>query len=289
MNKLLSAEFVRLFKSRLFKICLFISGICGAVPIVSRWIDIKRFPDIYEGLADEYKQADSLLFMGTILVVFVIAAFAGLFVGTEYSDGTIRNKLIVGHKRSNVYISKLIVCVLAGIIMQLVCIFAAWVICIFAAWVTGMFEITLGFWQITGSIMMVCVAVTALMALLLLISMSIQSKSIGSVACLIFLMTLFCVNLTIMQKLSATEYYDSYAYIDDETGELIEVQEQKNPFYVSGLERDIYEFLFDFSPIGQMMQIMILENVRLIMLYDLAILIVATQAGIIILKRKNLK
>lgn len=283
MNKLLSAEFVRLFKSRLFKICLFISGICGAVPIVSRWIDTKRFPDIYEGLADEYRQADNSLFMGTILVVFVIAAFAGLFVGTEYSDGTIRNKLIVGHRRSNVYISKLIVCVLAGIIMQLVCIFAAWV--------TGtlLFEITLGFWQITGSIMMVCVAVTALMALLLLISMSIQSKSIGSVACLIFLMTLFCVNLTIMQKLSATEYYDSYAYIDDETGKLIEVQEQKNPFYVSGLERDIYEFLFDFSPIGQMMQIMILENVRLIMLYDLAILIVATQAGIIIFKRKNLK
>lgn len=283
MNKLLSAEFVRLFKSRLFKICVIISGAIGALFIIPRWIEVKRHTDAYANLPDAYSRSDDLLFMGTMFVIFIIATFIGLFVGTEYSDGTIRNKLIVGHKRSSIYISKLIVCVTANVIMHVVCIFVAWGL---GSLLLG---VTIGYGNILKNTIIGCAAIIALTAMLLLFSMSIQSKSIGSVICLIFMLSILLFSSVIMQRLDEPEYYEGYVFLDDETGEIIEEEPEKNPRYLTGYTRDIYEFLFDVLPTGQLMQIMILENVGSVMLYDFAILIVTTSAGIFIFKRKNLK
>ena len=45
---------------------------------------------------------DHFYFAGMPFIGIFIAAFIGLLLGTEYSDGTMRNKLIVGHTRTNV-------------------------------------------------------------------------------------------------------------------------------------------------------------------------------------------
>ena len=46
-----------------------------------------------------------------------LAVFVSVFIGTEYLNKTIRNKLIVGHSRSSVYLSNLFVSVLAAMMM----------------------------------------------------------------------------------------------------------------------------------------------------------------------------
>ena len=61
-------------------------------------------------------QITNILFSYALVVVFLIPAFVSLFVGTEYSDGTIRNKMIIGHTRSRIYLSNLIVCSIAGLV-----------------------------------------------------------------------------------------------------------------------------------------------------------------------------
>ena len=50
MNKLLSAEFVRLFKSLTFKVCLLFSAGLGAFFVLMRWWDRKMHPDVYAEL-----------------------------------------------------------------------------------------------------------------------------------------------------------------------------------------------------------------------------------------------
>ena len=45
--------------------------------------------------------------------------FCQPFIGTEYSDGTIRNKIVVGHSRSTIYLANLLTCCFAGLIMCL--------------------------------------------------------------------------------------------------------------------------------------------------------------------------
>ena len=44
-----------------------------------------------------------------MMMGIVIAIFTSLFLGVEYSDGTIRNKISIGHKRINIYLSNLII------------------------------------------------------------------------------------------------------------------------------------------------------------------------------------
>ena len=49
----------------------------------------------------------------------VLSAFCSLFVGAEYSDGVIRNKIAVGHSRANLYLANLVTCSAAGILVCL--------------------------------------------------------------------------------------------------------------------------------------------------------------------------
>ncbi len=119
MMKLLSAEFTRLFKSFIFKLGLLFSGGLSAFCVFMRWWDVTRHPEVYESLPAAYRNADGILFLEVCISFFAVAVFIGIFVGTEYSDGTIRNKLVVGHTRTTIYLSKFIVCVCADILMCL--------------------------------------------------------------------------------------------------------------------------------------------------------------------------
>ena len=49
-----------------------------------------------------------------------MSLFTSLFVGTEYSDGVIRNKIIAGHKRRNIYAINFITSVVVGVIVEVI-------------------------------------------------------------------------------------------------------------------------------------------------------------------------
>lgn len=64
-----------------------------------------------------------------------------------------------------------------------------------------------------------------------------------------------------------------------------------NPNYVRGVTRMIYEFITDFLPAGQglqMWQLEIRNSVRMLM-SSIAITVLTTSCGIIVFKRKDLK
>ncbi|MCM1272923.1 MAG: ABC transporter permease [Clostridium sp.] len=284
MSKLLSAELHRLFKSNLYKVYMAVSVLVSAVLVISRWRDVRLNTSIYENLPVEYRKADDVIFVGSLVCVFLMAIFTGLFVGTEYSDGTIRNKLIVGHKRSNIYLSKLVVCITANIMVYVLSAMVSW----------GLGSLLLGvnmtfgeFFERTVKLLFLVIAMTAL---LLLFAMLIQSKAAGSVACLALMIVLIVASVFVQQKLDAPEYFDDLAYYDMDTGEYVrEDKHEKNPYYVSGKKRAVYEFVNDFLPSGQLFQICAFNPKNSIMLYDGIILIGTTLAGVVIFKKKNLK
>lgn len=286
MNKLLSAEFVRLFQSFVFKLGMVFSVGLSAFVILMRWTDVKVNPDSYAKLSVEYSNADGLIFLGGLYLIFAIAILIGIFVGTEYSDGTIRNKLTVGHTRRDIYFSKLIVCAFADLVIHLLYILTTLILGSLLIHGTTMSAKRLLLFTLVS-----ITAVSALTALLLLLSMSIQSKAAGSIVSLLAVLILFFSTMSINQRLDAPKYYDAYTYVDRHTGEVIEVEKEKNPNYLRGTKRRIYEFLNNFLPSSQLFQIALnnSDHLALIAVYDSILILLTTGAGIVIFQKKNLK
>ncbi|MCI8407750.1 MAG: ABC transporter permease subunit [Lachnospiraceae bacterium] len=286
MSKLLSAEFARLCKSFLFKFCLVFSAFLGIFCVLMLWWDVKCNSALYAKLDITYSNADNLIFAGGLYLIFVISVFISIFVGTEYSDGTIRNKLTIGHTRRNIYLSKFIVCATANILVYLLYIVVVLVLGNFLINGTTMTIIEIISFTMTG-----ITAILALTALLVLLSLSNQNKAIGAVVLLLTTLILFFVALGIGQRLAAPEYYDDSIVIDAETNKPITIEKQKNPSYLTGTKRKIYEFLNNFLPVAQIYQIAMhfSDNFVLIVIYNCIIIIVTTGTGIVIFQKKNLK
>lgn len=286
MNKLLAAEFARLFRSFIFRLGVLSSIGFGVFVVLMRWLDVKHNPDEYAKLSVEYSNADGLLFLGGIYLTFVIAVFIGIFIGTEYSDGTIRNKLMVGHTRCDIYFSKLLVCAVADIIIYLFNLLTVLVLGNMLIHGTTM-KATEILWFAAAGV----TAMLAVTALLLLFSMLIQSKAVGAVVCLLVTMIMMFAALMIYQRLSAPEYYPSYTYIDEDTEEVVTVEKERNFQYLTGAKREVYEFLNNFIPTSQLYQIVMntSDHLGLIMVLDCVIIMITTGSGVVVFKKKNLK
>lgn len=286
MSKLLRSNFARLWKSRIFWLGMLFSAGFSVFFILMRYIDIEQHQEVYANLDESYKNADELIFMGGIIIIFAAAVFIGIFVGTEYSDGTLRNKLIIGHSRSSIYISNLIVCTTAGIIMHL-----TYIITTILLGNLLLEDSTLTFKKILLLTLMGTAAMIAASSLLVMISMLIHSKSAGAVAILIATMVMFFASMTIFQRLSTPEYNDAYSYIDEDTGKPVVVEKEKNTNYLTGTKRKVYEFLNDFIPTSQFYKSALLDSSKLdiTLIYDGIIILITTTAGIAVFRRKNLK
>ncbi len=289
MNKLLSAELSRLLKSRIYRICLAFSVGLGVFLVTLLWYDTFKYADIYASFGASYKNIDSLLLASPIYILFVIGIFVGIFVGTEYSNGTIRNKIIVGHLRSNIYFSKLIICSLASVSIMAVNLVT---IGILGKIVIGGTTFTTA--EILALAAVIFFAILGLTAILLLIAMSVQSKSVASVSCVLFVIIMMFISLNIFTKLSAPEYVDVAENVitDYNTGEAeITYEKEKNPQYLTGVKRQVYCTLGEILPFYQIYQFGMndISHCGRIIVYDCLIVLLTTEAGIIILRKKNLK
>ena len=80
-----------------------------------------------------------------------------------------------------------------------------------------------------------------------------------------------------------------YSYT--ENGVTVEKPEPKNPNYIDGTKRQVYEFLQNFTPGGQIIVIdnMSVDKPVILAVYDGIILLAATGFGMVIFRRKDLK
>lgn len=275
MNKLLSAEFTRLFKSAIFRIIL-ILAVCDALfEVAVQCIEEGRdFP------IDSYI-TEWLPFAG-----FIAAVFIGLFIGREYSDRTLNNKIIAGHKRIEIYLSELIVCIAAGFIVQVVYIAAfsvpAMLLC--DGFYGSFKEIVIA--QLLG----LCV-IAAYIAIFLPVSMLMQSKSGGLVISIIMSLVILFGGSYVYLKLS-------WQISDAEISELEEANEEYDASYYADMNRltenelKAFQFLNDFLPSTQQMNISdfgIPDNAGRYPLYDGAIIVVTTLCGVLLFRRKDIR
>lgn len=115
MIDLLSATLPRAFKTKrfIFSILIMIS-----IPSLIMWVSVSFEDTLY---------MDSFPFFMNTFLPMIIAITGGLFISKDYTNNTIRNKIIVGHSRPSIYMANWI----TSVIMTLI-LFAVYLLFIFA-------------------------------------------------------------------------------------------------------------------------------------------------------------
>ena len=162
-----------------------------------------------------------ILFIG-----FFIAIFTSLFVGTEYSDGAIRNKIVVGHTRKNIYLSNLIISIAVGLFIEFVYLMLVMIIGIPTL---GGLQIPIDkFLFILLDMVLIVVAYSSIFNFITLLCSDI---TIATVACILVFICMFVVSEFVVSPIANDKKYYSN-YVTNENGEIIETQKHLNPNYV---------------------------------------------------------
>lgn len=252
MSNLLITNYMRLWKDKIFYCFLLFMGVAGLYNAVSFMFQLSE-PGV--------GTLSNVFFKYTIYILVLSSIFCSLFVGTEYSNGTLRNKIIMGHSRQKIYFANLITCISANLIMCLAYI------------VTSLAGISMGFAtaMIDTFVGVLCsfAVVCSVSSLFTMITMLSKRKSIATVICIViaFLLVLYGM------------------YVRDTT--LIAQQQGKPNMF--------YEFLNDFLPGCQMLQLSLDPETTtetspiIIFIYAFFLFIITTTIGLSLFKKKDLQ
>lgn len=286
MRRLFRANLDRMKKNKVFYACLLVSVLYCILVCVSTWQDVIRF--------DVTTSVDEILFNFMVSIGLVISLFCSLFVGTEYSDGTIRNKIVIGHVRYRIYLSYFFICTLIGIVLYLLCLIVGFALGIP---LLGGVEMDLPYLLcLLLDAMLVCIVYGAIFNLIAVLS---SNKAHTAVLCILTALVLMFIGIYLYQALQQPEMIsqligtreDVEVSIEGAGGMDFAMETVKNPHYVSGLRREIYQFLLDFLPSGQAMQIgsRVTLHPYLLGVYSLIIIVVSNLAGIFFFEKKDIK
>ncbi len=277
MRKLLSANFSRIWKDKIFLVILAFMTVGSFVINCLNCFGLRDFDG-----ATVY--AENSAFNLIFIVGILCAVFVSFYIGEEYEHGAIRNKIVVGHSRVQVYFSSLVLCsaVSAALMVgMLVCSCIAGYL---------FFPQFLFDWKEHLIILLCCVlnAVT-FSAIYTGIAMIISNKAYSVLLCSIVFVVLFAVTFALFDQLQEMEMIHEYASFTEneaEMGALI-----ANPDYVDGVQRTIYEFIYDLLPTGQMASMNALELTRIHRWPLLSALLtsVVTWIGFQAFKKKDIK
>lgn len=279
MTRLFSADRMRLRKSRLFWILLVLAAAMTIPPFRATLSEAGRICDPAEGWI-----MDEALFQFPMIQGVMLAAFVPLFLGADYSDGTIRNKLIAGHRRGGVYLSALFTCLLA-------------VLCLTAVSAAGYALQALATHGILGTDtphFALCVlssvgCVMSFVSLYVVLSMLIDNRAYSLLACISVLFVMVFVSGWLERSLLQSEIArDVVDFVD---GQPVWSEPYVNPAYVGGWKRTVCEWIIDFLPTGQGSQLSNLEAERVshFPMHSELFVLLTTGVGLLGFSKKDIK
>ncbi|WP_294343584.1 ABC transporter permease subunit [uncultured Clostridium sp.] len=273
MSRLIYAGIFRLKKSNLFKWSL-TSVLLYTIFVYG--IQYYRMPK------NEKIPFDSFLFFFLLIIGIVTAMFVSSFIGKEYSDGTIRNKLIVGLSRKSIYLSNLIICIIAEIII----VVANYIIGSILGFVLfGYLEMSLSKLMIMGLVgVLLSIAYVSIFYMITMIS---SSKTRSANICLTLASFIIIASIMLFNRLATPEYIEKVKVENQQNA----VEMIKNPSYISGTKRKVYETILYFLPNGQVMSIFNERGTNYVtmMVYSTMTVVFTTAVGTIIFCRKDIK
>lgn len=301
MKRLLSANFSRLFKSLWFWLCG--AGMLGyslwqAAGLLSWAVD-----GPWAGRRGDFVSSRVCDF--TVPMLLIMPVLCTLFLNADYHDGTIRNKLVVGYRRRQVYLADFLTVLAAALIYA-----AAHVLVMLAA---GLF-IKEQAWEScpwAADLLYSLPYILSVTALFTLLGMLVRLRAVPVIAILLAVAMLWLPQYlheqlsypeetVLLDGILMTELPDGEggfrtAYWRD--GEEIsedELEMAPSPAYVEEPRRSVYYFLLETLPGGQaycLSESLPLERHSIVelALWSLALAGLATGAGLLMFRRADIK
>lgn len=275
MSNLFSVGLFRTVRSKLFYILLALTALVMAYVYYNTY-RVQLGPD--------FSQLDLYFFQFINANIVSAAVFCPLFLSSEYGDGALRNKLMVGRTRPQIYLANLAVNCLYGTAACL------------AAVVTGLCVGVplLGWFQNAGPGKIMLYVLLALAttwvcaALYTFLSMVVASRGVAITLCILLAFGLILLGQYLYLALSQEEVLTALFYTD--TGEMA-VSEQPNPAYLTGFARQVYQFFYELTPGGQAYQIlgMSAQSPLRLLGYSGLVFVLVTGLGLAIFQKKDVK
>lgn len=269
MGNLLHADLTRLVRGWTFRLALLAELAYTALVAAVCW-------DHYAAGSYHYTLESILTagfgLMGYLPIPSLIAApLLSLHLGTDYSDNTLRNKLIVGHTRTEVYLADLLTCVIAAAGLDVLYLLLAGALCVYP--VLGMagtlLRVSVG--QLLAWIAAALLARAAWAAVMKLAATLLGSRTAASIAGLLLVLAAAGVCAFGFHEL---EYL------------------ARHPETANGAARQaLWQLALDTLPTGQYLQISRLDTPQLwrLPLLSLTVTAAMTGAGLALFRRKDLK
>ncbi len=279
MRNVLSANLLRLRKSRLFWGTLAATLAFSVYYMFSRILETRQWSG--EGIP-ELSMMDMAYWQ---LVPFLSTFFAvplSLYLGTDYSDGTIRNRLVVGSRRGAIYFANLLTSVLVCFAVTAVH---------FLGGLTGLLELVpwqYGWQQVALSLLVSFGIAAALAAILSCVGTLCTRKSAGAVAALLLVLALLMLGSYLYNALLEPEMASEMVF----TANGIEASApHPNPYYIGGALRTVYQVLLRVLPTGQAILVANGEAAQpwLLLAASLGLSAVVSAVGAALFRRKDLK
>lgn len=278
MSRLIYANMVRMIKSKIFWISeIFLTGY-SIFAYAMAAVNVRNLGMATDGWTVYF--FNEMLFIHVVMAVLI-----PFFIGVEYSDGTVRNKISVGHKRTDIYLANVIVCYAAGAVQFFTYSAVSALSALFfvgKSALTSMGQIP---WRV-GCSLIVILVYTALYSL---VAMLDSNKTRAVVVELLIAFIFVILVSQIYKDLQEQERTDRVVL--SETGEMEIEKNIPNSKYVSGTKRVVYEWIDACLPEDQAMYVIdpdaaFSARAPLCMLGESVVLIMA---GAYFFQRKDIK
>jgi ABC-type transport system involved in multi-copper enzyme maturation permease subunit len=294
MINLLRAGFVRLRKSNVFWTLMIVSVIIAVVLMKVNLLTAGYNDDINPKDMGIDEFINSYIYLSGML----IAVLSSIFVGGEYTYGIIRNKIVVGHSRTKIYLANLIISIVGSIIIELVYIA---VVVIFGTKAFGGLKMTINeLLYVLGRSLVIIITFSSIYTAITLVSSDMTSATI---MCLIyFILTL--VGSTNFAMIVYTPKYITEDIYNDENE--LQIVETLNPDYLGDtkvrLLRGIYcslpaaqaydlTCIHTFSSISEDEDTSYMEEIsdKTLLTYAVISIVIVNGIGIYLFNKKELK
>lgn len=280
MRKLLSSNLARLVQSKIFWV---LEPTCFLLGCATYFLVVYNTRNLGQGWLQW--EAHAYFYTPIMYLPAGIAIFSCFFFGTEYSDGTIRNKLVVGHSREAIYLANLLTTVCVIGLFLLACYVPVFIVGIPFAGKEVVTCVEMQPWRIANSTLLL----TEYGALFVLLSTLDSNKARNVLVCLMTALLLILLGVSAYGRYSAPEFVQNVVMLP---GGGLELKDGiPNTKYLTGTARIVVRWIATILPTGSAMMSLD-KNFAFawqVPLTTVLVTVLLTLGGICLFQKKDIK